>query len=185
MSPPTPAIILVSPAVELVTQEKGLLALANLLSAGRGSAAGAIHRLNRQMGKLYGPPLKNGMTRTVFTNREVVYKVPCAGARHGGLTLKSCIEANLIESPLNTRPYSLPLASRKLVWHRSGIPIVVMEVLRTDLELDSLPSWSLEESIDGQQVGMRMATGEYVIYDGGCREAPTPDWIDDLLAGFE
>jgi hypothetical protein len=127
----------------------------------------------------YGPALTDGMTRTVYIDREVVYKVPRPGGR-SGFPINDCIEANLIESPLNTSGHGgLPLASRRLVWHKSGIPIVVMERVETVLPAESLPKWS--EAVDAQQVGRRTATGEFVIYDAGCMEPPSNKWFEDLL----
>jgi hypothetical protein len=167
-----------APEVPLLTQEEGMIALRNLMCRGRSSTKGVIYRLNRQMRERYGMPL-TGMTRSVYAHREVVYKLPRPGGGSGFL-IGDCIEANLIESSLNTAGHDgLPLASRRLVWHKSGIPIIVMEKVETGLPADSLPKWS--KAVDAQQVGRRTATGEYVVYDAGCMQPPSNNWLEDLL----
>jgi hypothetical protein len=155
-----------------------LIALHNLLCRGDSAVKGVIYRLNKLMRDRYGAALTDGMTRTVYAHDEVIYKIPRPGSSN--FTLSDCIAANLIESPLNTAGYGgLPIAPRRLVWHKSGIPIIVMEKVETDLATETLPPWS--QDIDEQQVGRRTTTGEYVIYDAGCMDPPSGKWFDELI----
>jgi len=164
------------PSIPLVREGKGKAALREMLSWHSPNPKGVISRLNKVMRELYGEPSRDGETRTVYFAGDVVYKVPRSGSRN--FCLDRCIEANLLESPLN--PYLLlPTAPRELVWHKSGIPVIVMEKVRVCSTTEVLPPWALSEETDGQQVGMR-PNGEYVLYDAGCSSAPS-QWFDELI----
>jgi hypothetical protein len=166
------------PLVPLVGEVEGKAALREMLSWGSPNPKGIIYRLNKAMGELYGEPNRDGMTRTIYFADNVVYKIPKPGSR--SFPLHDCVKANLLESPLN--PYLLlPMAPRELVWHRSGLPIIVMERVEVDLPVEDLPSWASSEETDEQQIGRRLS-GEYVLYDAGCTSSPS-DWFDELIFG--
>lgn len=128
-----------------------------------------------------------GAYRDVYQHEDrpgVVYKVPHSPyreAHHG-------IYSNLFEHDMflssgleDDSPVAGPVAECKILWHESGLPVVVMEEVITGpaedddkvAPWDDFPEWS--HAVDGCQVGWSAIDG-WVIYDAGVPEAGEDDW---------
>lgn len=119
-------------------------------------------KLCKELEQLY-PTLGFGYSRQVFDGGHVVYKV--------GLHAIQLHELAAFEQP-ETYDH-LPVAPCRLVWHESGIAILIMETVRPAAADDELPEWA--SLIDDHQVGWR-ADGSCVIFDAGepLYTRPTP-----------
>lgn len=146
-----------------------------------------------------------GSYRRAFGWGEVVVKAPIGHERIRGLdeyddlircqqTALSCWSSLYEFSCTEPDAAPGPVAPCRLVWHESGLPIVIMErVLTRDEMLEgedgwpretphpliaSVPDWA--EMIDGEQVGWSPSQGSWVIYDSGCvpcrQTTPQPSW---------
>jgi hypothetical protein len=113
-----------------------------------------------------------GAQRTVRIDREagVVYKV----ARPGGTSwggMASCVRAQFDELRAYQLGYEgIPVAPCRMLWHETGAPIIVMELLTRvqhemrDNERD-LP-WFVH-SVDCMQIGWSALLDGWAVYDAG------------------
>jgi hypothetical protein len=152
-------------------------------------AARLIDEIARQLGRL---PDERGMYRAVWIEGDVVIKVPVAsGVGYKSLGGAACNVYEVDECAAGgylTSRYSdnrEPIAPCELVWHESGLPVVIMERIECDPERDDMPEWA--RRIDGHQVGWSQRASQWLIYDAGCQVATSDaPWhvleLDDLAA---
>lgn len=126
----------------------------------------------RDFEKVYGSELGSGAERCVYDGGDVVYKVGWPEAQLN--------EVAAFEDP---RTYGgLPVAPCRIVWHESGLPIVIMLTVRPATPDDEdLPDWSTR--IDHNQVGWR--DGQWYVYDAGSAVGDLGEnrehWLDSPL----
>lgn len=111
--------------------------------------------------KILYPLLGSGYSRHVFDGGHVVYKV--------GLHAIQMHELRSYEQPSTYD--DVPVAPCRIVWHESGIAILIMETVRPAARDEDLPEWA--SRVDDHQVGWR-ASGECVVFDAGERLATKP-----------
>jgi hypothetical protein len=109
-----------------------------------------------QMRTLYGAELGRGMSRVAFDGGDAIYKVPIS---HQGIA--HC-EREAAEHERPDHYAGCPVAACRLVWHSSGLPVLVMEPVRAATRGERRPSWA--RRVDSNQVG-RNAHGRWVVFD--------------------
>lgn len=124
-----------------------------------------LDRVLKEFSTRYALLDDEGGTRSVYESKGVVLKVP--RVHHTGYDDPiSAISANLIESALSRTGYGKrahPVAKTRLLWHSSGIPIIMMEKIDTGLPTSALPRWA--RGIEKRQVGYSQITENFVVYD--------------------
>lgn len=130
--------------------------------------------------------LGSGAQRTVFESKcgKVVYKI--ARTNYDWGDAEECMDANLAEVARFENGYDgIPVAPCRIVWHESGVPIVVMEKLdKPQHECDDegvcedVPWWS--HRVDGSQIGWSNLLGCWAVYDAGIDNFMNSDEIERL-----
>lgn len=124
--------------------------------------------------------LPYGSHRRVFAGSRIVYKTPNPDSHNRHSILES-IWANLYEAGDASYDYRGPITPCRLVWHESGMPVVVMERLGlTPAPADATsPEWCLE--VENQQYAWSRILEAWTIYDASCvpgwtLRVETPEW---------
>lgn len=130
--------------------------------------------------------VNKGMYRLVYEHKDrpgVVYKIPHAPYReaHHGIYSNLCEYDSFLSSEISDM-VSGPVAECKIIWHESGLPVIVMEKVITDQYVkghkvapwDDFPDWA--SRVDNSQVGWSTIDNAWVIYDAGYPESPDDAW---------
>lgn len=165
---------LASPDISLTDRTLGRELLRQLREWGE-AAVIAVHQcalddLTARYGVFDG-----GAQRTVFRDEAAgaVYKVAIPGGS-GWADMRACIQAQYDELRAYELDYEcIPVAPCRMVWHESGAPIIIMELLtRVQHETrgrdeDGLPWWAW--SVDQMQIGWSQLLGGWAAYDAGLK----------------
>lgn len=114
----------------------------------------ALYTVKKELTALYGNP-HSGTNRHTFLDKDVVYKIP--RTFHWGIG--ACKREVLAYEEQTDH---LPMATCRLVYHQTGLPIVIMQKVQTNML--GKPAWATR--IDGSQVGLT-AEKKWVVFDAG------------------
>lgn len=182
---------LCQPDLALIPEAEGRSKLAKLKNDL--DLVAAINQVTAEMQSLPGyrpvASSKAGIQRTVFIGKDTVVKVPLVGYEfscyyedpvrylerhdHPSETSyefhpKDNVEANLIEvAAFETEGCDAPVAPCKLVWHYTGIPIVVMEKVQLISKKggQAKPDWM--NTFEQNQIGWSKTLRGWAAYDAG------------------
>lgn len=149
-----------------ISRTEGMVKLAVLL--------GDPAKLRRTIADLVGllrtelEQLGSGAQRTVFGygDTEFACKLPLpSDSWHE--SVEAHVKANILEVWLyETDAFNdgTTMAPRQLLWHESGVPVVLMEYMDR-MDEDAMPDWAFD--IDGEQVGWSNQLDRPAVFDGG------------------
>lgn len=173
-----------------------------LLAQDEEAIQAAIAAVEADLKEAAGPSIEGGTSRAIFKTDGVIVKSPLEDGNYGALS--NCY-SNLAEvAAFEHSFYAGQVVPCRTVWHRSGVPLVIMEMVDCRIEFDysvskreDFPAWAYE--IDGAQVAWSDLIGGWACYDAGY---PAPDlqndevreyrgtermkaWLDQVLASAE
>lgn len=173
---------LAAPNIKFVSEKTGRRRLSALRRDGDRALSRACAQLTDQIEKRGHRFIGSGSQRNVFTNGpRAVVKTPTSG-----LSDRFGVSANARANVSEVLAYEsassgFPVAVCRLLWHESGLPVVIMERVREwDCDRDGeLPEWA--DLIDGEQVGWSRLLRTPVAYDAGIASMGFYD--DETYAG--
>lgn len=155
-----------TPRLQLVSEHTGRRRLAHLRRSG--SLGEAQRVLAQQCDQLRHREIGEGSQRRAFSlGRRHVFKIPMLGWIPR-FNLDANVNANITEVwAYETQAEGVPVAPCKLVWHESGIPIVIMERVHTVSHMTPMdrPPWA--KLVDRSQIGHSKILRGLVAYDAG------------------
>lgn len=132
-----------------------------------------MHRATRRLFKLFAADrqltlFERGSYRRVFAADDVVYKVPNPKIGAWEAVYMRSVWANVYEACQASDEYEGPIAPCRIVWHESGLPVVIMERLGREQapKGTAYPEWGRQ--VDNQQYAWSALLQSWAIYDADC-----------------
>jgi hypothetical protein len=116
-------------------------------------------------------PDDRGQFRAVWIEGDIVIKVPVCANGYRALSGAAANAYEVREAEAGGYPHPrtddrVPISACRIVWHETGMPIVIMERIDTNPDRD-MPDWS--RRVDKEQVGWNERTQGFEVYDAGCK----------------
>lgn len=125
-----------------------------------------------------GEGIDSGTSREVYIVDGLIVKLPMQTWDSNNSLLANCY-SNLAEVvAYETGQYVGPIVPCRIVWHVSGIPLVVMEKVNTMAPEGDKPDWAYR--VDMYQVAWSELLNEWACYDAGdCVYSELPSYLQN------